>query len=144
MSFPFRWLQKGYSEHRLNHSRRREFLRFPYRDQNRLEVLARPPPRAAVDMALEPIDEAQPTAIENLGIELAPIVDDDDDRCSGLQHLCATSKHVGDPTDVRIERRPARPPSRGAELALAPVVEPEQLVRVAVLLVVVDEARVRG
>ena len=39
--------------------------------------------------------------------------------------------------------RSARPARRSPQLALAPIVEPEDLVRVPVLLVVVDEARVR-
>ncbi len=47
------------------------------------------------------------------------------------------------PGAVRLERRERRPRCGGADLPLAPVVELEQLVRVAVLLVVVDQARIR-
>ena len=47
------------------------------------------------------------------------------------------------PVDVLLDRGLARPSRSRAELPLAPVVEPEQLVGVAVLLVVVDQARIR-
>ena len=45
------------------------------------------------------------------------------------------------PVDVVLDRTPARPERGRAELAVATIVEPEQLVRVSVLLVVVDQAR---
>ena len=47
------------------------------------------------------------------------------------------------PVAVGLERGERRPRRGGADLPLAPVVELEQLVRVAVLLVVVDQPRIR-
>src|SRR5260221_1483791 len=44
---------------------------------------------------------------------------------------------------MRLERCERRARLRGADLSLAPVVEAEELVRVAVLLVIVDEPRIR-
>ena len=58
---------------------------------------------------------------------------------------CSTGirEHVRDPVDVVRDRRPARPACRAAQLAITALVESEQLVGVAMLLVVVDQARVR-
>ena len=46
-------------------------------DENRLEVLAGAPPRAAVDVPLVPVDETEVGPAQDLGIEIAAIVDDD-------------------------------------------------------------------
>ena len=77
------------------------------------------------------------------GIELAPVVDDDADGRAAAQRRLRPRQHGRDPRDVLLDRRLARSARGGAELALAPVVEPEQLVGVAMLLVVVDQARIR-
>ena len=52
-------------------------------------------------------------------------------------------EHVGNAVDVVLDRRPTRAPGGPAELEITPLVDAEQLVRVAVLLVVVDQARIR-
>src|SRR6478735_8222059 len=46
-------------------------------DENRLEVLAGPSARAAVDVPLVPVDETEVGSAQDLGIEIAAIVDDD-------------------------------------------------------------------
>ena len=46
-------------------------------DENRLEVLAGPSPRAPVDVALVTVDETQACPAQDLGIEVAAVVDDD-------------------------------------------------------------------
>ena len=95
-------------------------------------------------MALEPLDEAETAPLEDLRVELPPVVHDDDHRRVRAQARSALRRSTrAIAVDVLVDRAPARPASRGAELALAPVVEAEELVRVAVLLVVVDETRVR-
>ena len=63
----------GYPEHRLNR-KPGECLRLPYGDEDRLEVLAGASARATVDVALEPIDQPETTPLEDLGVELAPVV----------------------------------------------------------------------
>ena len=50
------------------------------RDQDVLEVLARPPACAPVDVAAQPSLELQVGSLEDLRIEIAPIVDDDEHR----------------------------------------------------------------
>ena len=49
-----------------------------------------------------------------------------------------------DPGGVLLDRGTARAACRGADFALPPVVEGEQLIGVPMLLVVVDQARIRG
>ena len=46
------------------------------RDEHVLEVLTRSAARAAVDVPAQPGLESQPRAREDLGIEVAPVVDD--------------------------------------------------------------------
>ena len=55
-------------------------LRFPYSNQDGLEVLAGSTSSATVDVALEPVDELVAAALDNLGLEIAAIVDDDENR----------------------------------------------------------------
>src|SRR3954447_20895058 len=50
------------------------------RDEHVLEVLARPPAGAPVDMPAQPGLEPEASAIEDLRIEVAPVVDNDEDR----------------------------------------------------------------
>ena len=48
------------------------------RNEDVLEVLARPPARAPVDVPAEARLEVEPGAFEDLRIEVAPVVDDDE------------------------------------------------------------------
>ena len=100
--------------------------------------------RCAGSHAAGSAGRAEPGPLEDLRIELAAVVDDDHDRrprgASAAAHDARTAEI---PSVYALERRPRRAARGGADLALAPVVEPEQLVRVAVLLVVVDQARIR-
>ena len=59
----------------------------------------------------------------------------------GASASAQRAENLRDPGDVLLDRRPARPARGRAELDLATIVQAEQLVRVAVLLVVVDQAR---
>ena len=114
------------------------------RDEHVLVVLAGAPAGAAVHVPAQPLVELEPGALEDLRVEVAAVVDDD-------EHAARRAR-----ARRRRSRAPRAMPSRyassaardvpalgGAELELAPVVEAEQLVRVPVLLVVVDQARVR-
>src|SRR4051812_4847699 len=112
-------------------------------DQNVLEVLARAAAGPTIDVTAQAMLQREPRALEDLGIELAAVVDDDQHR----RAVDAGGRGVGersrDALGVRGERRARCPRSGGAELELTAVVERQQLVGVAVLLVVVDQARVR-
>ena len=112
------------------------------RHEDVLEELAGAATGAAIDVPAQPLVEAQAGPVEDLGIERPPIVDDDHDRRARPQRGSHVRQHVHDPVQVRRERRAARAARSGAQLELAPVVEAQQLVRIPVLLVVVDEARV--
>src|SRR6478735_12070241 len=112
-------------------------------DQNVFEVLARPPAGAAVDVAAEPFLELKTGSREDLRIQVAAVVDDDEDRGSLPELHRRPREYRGDAVAVRLQRRQRRPRGRRADLPLAPVVEREQLVRIAVLLVVVDQPRIR-
>ncbi len=91
-------------------------------------------------MPAQPLLEPESCAVEDLGEEIAPVGDDHADGRAGAQVLARVGEHGRDPVHVRRQRRLRR---AAAELELAEVREPEQLVRVAVLLVVVDEPGVR-
>src|SRR4051812_21329637 len=109
-------------------------------DQNVLEVLARAAAGPTIDVTAQAMLQYETRAVEDVGIELTAVVDDD-------QHGGAVGtggRGVGecgsDALGVRGERRARRPRSGGAELELAAVVQRQQLVCVAMLLVVVDQA----
>ena len=60
--------------------RRRKFYTGLTGDEHVLEELAGPPAGAAVDVASEPLLEPQPGAVEDLRIEVATVVHDDQRR----------------------------------------------------------------
>ena len=95
-------------------------------------------------MAFEPLVEAQPGPVEDLRIQPTTVVDDDADRRAAAQCRFRAREHGRDPGNVLLDRRLARTPSRCPELALTTVIEPEQLIGVAVLLVVVDQPWIGG
>src|SRR5512134_4177398 len=113
-------------------------LRLPYTDENRLEVLPCSSPGAPVHVALQPIDEPELAASQDLGIQVAPVVDDDDHGRAVLESIRAAPENPRDATNVVLDRCPTRSSSRGAKLTLPSVVETEDLVGIAMLLVVVD------
>src|SRR5438105_6488688 len=55
------------------------------RDEHVFEVLARTPSGAAVHMTAQALVEAQPRTGEDLGIEVAPVVDDDEHGRTGSE-----------------------------------------------------------
>src|SRR5689334_20400834 len=91
-------------------------LPFPYTHEDRLEVLAGAPSRSAVHMALEAVDEPEPASCENVRIEVAPVVHDDDHGRVRLESSRLGSEDVRHPVDVGLERALARSQRRGAEL----------------------------
>src|SRR5438128_1292353 len=93
-------------------------------------------------MAPEPCFQPQARAVENLRIEVATVVDDDQHRSPRTQRTARTGEHRRNAVAVRGERATARSPGRGTQLEAAQILELEQLVRRSVLLVVVDQARV--
>ena len=108
-------------------------------DQHVLEELACPPAGTAVHVASIALFEPQSGPLQDRRVELAPVVDHDHDRRSRLQSPPHVRKHGGDPVAIGRERLAAR---ALAELELAELLQSEQLVGVAMLLVIVDQARV--
>src|SRR5262249_53124646 len=111
-------------------------------DEYGLEVLARPASRAPVHVTLETVLETQTGSAQDLRVEVAPVVDDDADGRPQVQRRSHVAKDGGDPIDVLGDRTPARAAGRATELSVSTLVQPEQLVRVPVLLVIVDQPRV--
>ena len=110
--------------------------------QNVFVILPGPAAGTAVYVAAVTLLELQPRRGKNIGVEAPPIVDDDQDRGAGLERRAQILEHRSDSLRVVRERCP-RGAARGRpQLLLAQIVEPEQFVGVAVLLVVVDQARV--
>src|SRR5689334_13164732 len=112
-------------------------------DEHVLEVLAGATTGATVHVPLVALLEHKARAVEDLRIQVAAIVHDEDDAPTRLHHRPARCEHAHDPVAVRRERRPRRPSRSRTDLALAEVVETEQLVRIAMLLVIVDQPRIR-
>ena len=94
-------------------------------------------------MSLEPVVEAEASTLQDLRVQVTTVVDDDADRRVGDESPASVDQDVRDAVDVRADRLPAHAPRRAAELRLTALVQPQQLVRVPVLLVVVDQPRVR-
>ena len=81
MSYPFLEACTARLPPRSADARRRsDLLRFPYRDQHRLVILARSAARSAIDMALKPVDKPKPAPLQDRWIQIATIVDDHDHR----------------------------------------------------------------
>ena len=95
-------------------------------------------------MPFEPIDEAEAASLQDLGIEVAPIVDDDEHGRAVRKPFGAAAEDGGDAGHVALDRTATRPRGGSTELSLATIVQLEDLVRVAMLLVVVDESRDRA
>jgi hypothetical protein len=76
-------------------------------------------------------------------MEAAAVVDDNEDRPVSAHGAGGARERRRDPVEVRVDGGSARSVRRGPDFSLTPVVETEQLVRVAMLLVVVDQPRVR-
>src|SRR5713226_6512139 len=108
-------------------------------DKHVLEELAGSATGTAVHVAAEALLEPQARPAENLRGEVAAVVDDDQDRSAGPERVAGALEHGHDPVAVRFDRGAARAVRGRPELELAQVVEPEQLVRRAVLLVVIDQ-----
>ena len=86
--------------------------------------------------------ERQPGGGENLRVEVAAVVDDDHNRSAGLERRAQVFEHRRDALRVARERRTPAAARRRPQLERAQVFQPEQLVGVAVLLVIVDQSRV--
>ena len=140
-------MRPGYSDARSNPPLPTESLRIPYPghrgDQHGLEVLACAAARPPVYVPFQAILEPEPAPFEDVGIEPSSIVHDDEHGRSGRQGGRASAQNLRDPYAVLLDRRSACSARRRPELALAAIVKAEQLVGIAVLLVVVDEAGVR-
>ena len=93
-------------------------------------------------MTLEAVDDLQPGPVEHLAVEAAPVVDDDADGCAVAEHATRVAEHGRNTVDVRLDRLATRAERGPAQLPVTALVETEQLVRVTVLTVVVDQARV--
>src|SRR4051812_32408418 len=106
------------------------------RDEHVLEVLPGPAPRTPVHVPPVPPLEHEPRALEDRRVELAAVVHDDADGRAAAQRPARVLQHGDDPVRISGQGGAVRPARGGADLELAPVVEPEQLVGVAMLLVV--------
>ena len=87
-------------------------------DEDRLVVLPGSATRAPVDMPLVAVDEPQPRTLEDLGVEIAPIVDDDADAASERERQPGVLEHRCDTVDVFLDCRPAGAPRRSPELEI--------------------------
>src|SRR5712691_4764467 len=113
------------------------------RDQHVLEVLARTPAGPAIYVTTQTFFEPKACAFQDLRVELAAVVDDDHDRAASSQDGRRIEQHLYDPLGVGGQGGAGISGGSCTDLELAAIVETEQLVRVAMLLVVVDQARVR-
>src|SRR4051794_12530039 len=94
-------------------------------------------------MAGERVFKREPCPRKYLRVQIPRVVDDDDDRCVLPKLTRCVGKrrsHVG---NVRVDRTPARATARCSDLILSPITQAEKLIRVTMLIVVVDEPRVR-
>jgi len=98
-------------------------LRFPYTDEDRLEVLARPPTGPTIDVALEPVDEPKTAPLQNRRIQIATIVDDHDHRSAAPEGPRLRGEDARDAVDVVRESTFARPERGRAEFTVATIVE---------------------
>src|SRR6516162_4962768 len=69
-------------------------------DEDRFEVLARPPARPPVDVAPEPLLEHEPRAVEDLRVQRPAVVDDDHHPSALLQRRRRDPQRFADPLDV--------------------------------------------
>src|SRR5581483_4932877 len=118
-------------------------LRLAASDEDVLEELAGAPARSPVHVSAVALLELEARGVENLRVEVARVIHDDHDRSARRQGPGRFAQDAGDPAAVRGECVATGPARRRAELELAAVVEPEQLVGVPMLFVVVDQPRVR-
>src|SRR5581483_7666217 len=112
-------------------------------DQDVLEELTRAPSRAAVDVARQALLEGQARPREDLRVQASRVVDDDDHRRPRGELPAGVGERRDHVFDIGSHGGVGPTTGGGTDLFLAPVVEVEQLVGVAVLLVVVDQAGVR-
>ena len=112
-------------------------------EQDVLEELTRSPPGAPVHVSGDPSFEKETRVLENRGIEVVRIVHDDKHPRVPRKLRCRVVEHLAHRVDISAQRRPAPPSRPRANLLIASVDQAEQLVGVAMLLVVVDQAGVR-
>ena len=99
---------------------------------------------APIDVAGETLLELEAGSLDDRRVEIKRVVDDDHDRGSVCELASRVREHCDHRVAVARLRRARAAGFRGANLVDAAVREAEQLVGVAVLLVVVDQPRVRG
>src|SRR5206468_13111440 len=75
------------------------------RDQHVFEELAGAPPGAAVDVAPQALLEAEACTLEDLGIEVATVVYDDDERRLARKGLFGVQERGDDAVAIGGERR---------------------------------------
>src|SRR5437763_16936177 len=94
----------------------------PPPDQHLFEVLAGAAPGAPVDVATVAVVEAQARPLEDLGVEPAAVVDDNEDGCACAERSCGPLEHRGDAVRVRGHCGAARAGGSCTELALTTIV----------------------
>ena len=92
-------------------------------------------------MPLVPVDEPEPGSLEDLRVEIAPIVDDDAHPPAEDERRAGVLEDTRDAVDVLLDRSAAGAARGPSELEIVALVDTQELVRVAMLLVVVDQAR---
>src|SRR5947208_14469916 len=97
-------------------------------DEDVLEELPRPATGAAVHVAARALIEPQARTGEDLRIEVAAVVDDDQHRSTRSHRVARPLEHGDDPVAIGVDRGAAGALGSRAELELAQVVEPKQLV----------------
>src|SRR4051794_38581735 len=111
-------------------------------DDDVLEELALPPPRAPVDVAPAPLFDRKPRLPEDPVVQRSGVVDHDHEQATRPGVPPGVLEHGRRVADVLLDHPPADALLGGADLVRPQVVQSEQCERVAVLLVIADPARV--
>src|SRR5581483_4163498 len=92
------------------------------RDEHVFEVLARAAPRTSVHVASVALFDCEPCPVEDLWVEVATVVDDDDDPTMRAHRRPTSLEHRGDSLHVARECSLRRPALGGADLARAAII----------------------
>src|SRR6266487_5596034 len=91
-------------------------------------------------MSRDPLFQGKTRSLEDRRIKRPRVVHHDDNGRSRGHRMTCVAQHRRHVFNVVVERTPTRATGRGPDLRRATIRQPEQLVRVAMLLVIVDES----
>src|SRR5712691_9424135 len=111
-------------------------------EQNVLEKLARSPPCSSIDVSGDSFFKKEARVLENCGVKTLRIIHDDEHPSIARELRSGVVKHLAHCVNIGVQRSPAPSDRCCSNLFIASVDQAKQLVGVAMLLVVVDQARV--